>query len=183
MVNFGKYLMALTLLKIFGMNNRTMKKLLIIICAVFILGACQSNKKSTSEPTLSSVVASDKQWTGVAVSQSGRVFVNYPFWSSNVPVSVAEIKKSVQEAAAERAKAVKEEQAAAKKKVIKKKVVRKTGATPNAITSASESSSTPNLLVVPVIRATLPSSPSRIADNRINQAARSKLPSVEAMMT
>ena len=35
--------------------------------------------------------SSDRQWTGVAVSDQGRVFVNYPYWSDEVPVSVAEI--------------------------------------------------------------------------------------------
>ncbi|MBK3516747.1 L-dopachrome tautomerase-related protein [Carboxylicivirga marina] len=72
-----------------------MKYLLITICIGLMLSSCQSNKKGTSEPTLSAVAASDKQWTGVAVSQSGRVFVNYPFWSGHVPVSVAEIVNGV----------------------------------------------------------------------------------------
>ena len=35
--------------------------------------------------------SSDLQWTGVAVSDQGRMFVNYPYWSEDVPVSVAEI--------------------------------------------------------------------------------------------
>jgi len=35
--------------------------------------------------------SSDRQWTGVAVSDAGRVFVNYPYWSEDVPISVAEI--------------------------------------------------------------------------------------------
>ncbi|HEU4411843.1 MAG TPA: L-dopachrome tautomerase-related protein [Polyangiaceae bacterium] len=37
------------------------------------------------------VARSPKQWTGVAVAPDGRVFVNYPRWSDDVPVSVAEI--------------------------------------------------------------------------------------------
>ncbi|HYG34403.1 MAG TPA: L-dopachrome tautomerase-related protein [Clostridia bacterium] len=37
------------------------------------------------------VAQSDRQWTGVAVSQDGRIFVNFPRWSPQVPVSVAEI--------------------------------------------------------------------------------------------
>jgi len=35
--------------------------------------------------------SSDRQWTGVAVSDQGRVFVSYPYWSEDVPVSVVEI--------------------------------------------------------------------------------------------
>ncbi|QZT37361.1 SMP-30/gluconolactonase/LRE family protein [Halosquirtibacter xylanolyticus] len=31
------------------------------------------------------------QWTGVAVSKEGRIFVNYPRWSDDVPISVAEV--------------------------------------------------------------------------------------------
>ncbi len=37
------------------------------------------------------VASSNRQWTGVAVDHVGRVFVNYPKWSNDVPVSVAEI--------------------------------------------------------------------------------------------
>ena len=35
--------------------------------------------------------SSERQWTGVAVSDQGRVFVNYPYWAEKVPISVAEI--------------------------------------------------------------------------------------------
>jgi sugar lactone lactonase YvrE len=37
------------------------------------------------------VAESARQWTGVAVSPDGRLFVNYPRWSDDVPISVAEI--------------------------------------------------------------------------------------------
>jgi sugar lactone lactonase YvrE len=40
---------------------------------------------------LEEVAASRRQWTGVAVSKTGRVFVNFPRWSAEVPVSVGEI--------------------------------------------------------------------------------------------
>lgn len=39
------------------------------------------------------VAESRSQWTGVAVSRSGRVFVNYPRWSASLAVSVAELSK------------------------------------------------------------------------------------------
>jgi sugar lactone lactonase YvrE len=39
------------------------------------------------------VARSPKQWTGVAVAPDGRVFVSYPRWSDDVPVSVAELGK------------------------------------------------------------------------------------------
>jgi sugar lactone lactonase YvrE len=37
------------------------------------------------------VARSTHQWTGVAVSREGRIFVNFPRWSANVPISVAEL--------------------------------------------------------------------------------------------
>ncbi len=40
------------------------------------------------------VARSDRQWTGVAVSKEGRVFVNYPRWWGEMPFSVAEIDSS-----------------------------------------------------------------------------------------
>lgn len=35
--------------------------------------------------------SSEKQWTGIAVSKTGRMFVCFPRWSSDVPISVAEL--------------------------------------------------------------------------------------------
>lgn len=64
---------------------------LIIIMSVM---ACKSPQKD-ADVILESIAQSDKQWTGIAVSQTGRVFVNYPNWSSNVPVSVAEIENGM----------------------------------------------------------------------------------------
>ncbi|HJL16011.1 MAG TPA: L-dopachrome tautomerase-related protein [Sandaracinaceae bacterium LLY-WYZ-13_1] len=40
-------------------------------------------------PSLTEVARSSRQWTGVAVTAAGRVFVSYPRWSDDVPVSVA----------------------------------------------------------------------------------------------
>lgn len=40
---------------------------------------------------LEEIAASPRRWTGVAVSREGRIFVNFPRWSDDVPVSVAEI--------------------------------------------------------------------------------------------
>jgi sugar lactone lactonase YvrE len=52
-------------------------------------------KKDTSigSDRLVEVATSDRQWTGVAVSTKGRVFVNFPRWSLDVPVSVGELGK------------------------------------------------------------------------------------------
>ena len=73
-----------------------MKKLAIIVLAGLLISSCQwSKKKQKSELTLTSIASSEKQWTGVALSQSKRIFVNYPYWSGHVPVSVAEIVNGV----------------------------------------------------------------------------------------
>jgi len=41
--------------------------------------------------TLETLYTSSRLWTGIAVREDGRIFVNYPRWSDDVPVSVAEI--------------------------------------------------------------------------------------------
>lgn len=43
-------------------------------------------------PGLELVAQSPRQWTGIAVSKEGRIFVNFPRWSEDVPISVAELK-------------------------------------------------------------------------------------------
>ncbi len=43
------------------------------------------------EPTLEVYAETDRQWTGVAVTEDGRVFANFPRWAPEVPVSVAEV--------------------------------------------------------------------------------------------
>lgn len=52
-------------------------------------------KKAEGHPgkaTLERVANFDHQVTGVAASEDGRVFVNFPRWSEDAPISVAEIK-------------------------------------------------------------------------------------------
>ncbi len=43
--------------------------------------------------TLQKVASFDHQVTGVAVSEDGRIFVNFPRWFEDSPISVAEITK------------------------------------------------------------------------------------------
>lgn len=69
--------------------NKIIYKLLIVLL-VFCTIACQ-NKNTPKQNKLEVIASSDKQWTGVAVDQTGRIFVNYPKWSDDVPMSVAEI--------------------------------------------------------------------------------------------
>jgi sugar lactone lactonase YvrE len=43
---------------------------------------------------LTEIASSESQWTGIAVSKEGRIFVNFPRWSDDVPVSVGELQKN-----------------------------------------------------------------------------------------
>ena len=63
---------------------------LALVLLVMASSACENTKKNTSTQ-LQLVASSTKQWTGVAMSSDNRIFVNYPRWSNDVPVSVAEI--------------------------------------------------------------------------------------------
>jgi sugar lactone lactonase YvrE len=49
-----------------------------------------------SDATLIEVATSERQWTGVAVSRDGRVFVCFPRWSNDVPISVGEVRRAGQ---------------------------------------------------------------------------------------
>lgn len=69
--------------------SSTIRNLILSIVAAVVLTSCQA--KLATDSTLEPVAFSEKQWTGVAVSQDDRLFVNFPRWSDNVPVSVAEI--------------------------------------------------------------------------------------------
>lgn len=77
-----------------------MKKLTVFtsFLAAAVLGGCalftptKPTTLWTGEVKLEQVATSPRQWTGVAVSKTGRIFVNYPRWSDDVPVSVAEIR-------------------------------------------------------------------------------------------
>jgi len=42
-------------------------------------------------PVLHEIATSADQWTGIAISKSGRIFVNFPRWSEKLPMSVAEL--------------------------------------------------------------------------------------------
>lgn len=62
--------------------------LIVVVCIFF--SAC--NPKSTeNKPELELIAQSDNQWTGIAISKKGRLFVNFPRWSADVGESVAEI--------------------------------------------------------------------------------------------
>jgi len=62
-------------------------KLSLFFVIIFNLLIIQAG--STAQ--LKEIARSDKLWTGVAVSREGRIFVNYPRWSPETSISVAEL--------------------------------------------------------------------------------------------
>ena len=68
--------------------------LAFIITGLVITGcATRQQRSEPQDDKLKIVAASNRQWTGVAVSREGRIFVNFPRWSDEVPFSVGEIQK------------------------------------------------------------------------------------------
>jgi len=61
------------------------------LCTIMLLAASCGGGTGTGGASLVEVARSDRQWTGVAVTRDGRIFVNYPRWSDTVPISVGEV--------------------------------------------------------------------------------------------
>ncbi len=59
-----------------------------LVLSALIISACKTTQKTTD---IEIVASSKNQWTGIAVSNENRIFVNFPKWSDNVPIRVAEI--------------------------------------------------------------------------------------------
>jgi sugar lactone lactonase YvrE len=67
-----------------------MQKAILLIFTAFLLNGCTPSPKDRK---LTEVFKDDYQFTGVAISKTGRMFVNYPRWSDHYEYGVAEIKK------------------------------------------------------------------------------------------
>lgn len=71
-----------------------MKKILVLII-VTVLCSCSHETKDkmqiNQDNPLELIAETDMLWTGIAISQKGRIFVNFPRWSPEVPISVGEI--------------------------------------------------------------------------------------------
>ncbi|WP_257459562.1 SMP-30/gluconolactonase/LRE family protein [Archangium lipolyticum] len=74
---------------------------LFLVVAALTAAACVRNAPAPGTPGqpagnkgpgLELVAQSPRQWTGIALSKEGRIFVNFPRWSEDVPLSVAELK-------------------------------------------------------------------------------------------
>lgn len=91
------------------MKRFTSTTSLLAICLVGAIGAAHAQSamqdiKAKAERIISPIMGNkddrlqevakfDHQVTGVTVSESGRIFVNFPRWSEDVPISVAEVMK------------------------------------------------------------------------------------------
>ncbi len=68
----------------------------LLAATALAMASCAHQPPGSSQgspsPALELVASSPRQWTGIAVSQKGRIFVNFPRWSEDVPVSVGELK-------------------------------------------------------------------------------------------
>lgn len=62
----------------------------ILFFAIFVMMLC-TGFTLPSKSDLVNVANSDYQWTGIAISKDGRVFVNYPTWKVASPFKVAEL--------------------------------------------------------------------------------------------
>jgi len=58
-----------------------------------VLASALGGRSEAKPPTLEKVATFKHQVTGVTVSEDGRVFVNFPRWTEDSPISVAEVTK------------------------------------------------------------------------------------------
>ncbi|QZE12801.1 hypothetical protein K4L44_09390 [Halosquirtibacter laminarini] len=69
-------------------SKLSFRYIIVVATLIFCANSCND---SMHEKPMKLLAKSTSQWTGVAVSSNGRVFVNYPKWSESIPMSVAEI--------------------------------------------------------------------------------------------
>ncbi len=74
-----------------------MKRVDLIIMTLIILSvagcAMQKTWLTPGKIQLIEVARSERRWTGLAVSQEGRIFVNFPLWSASQPFAVGELQQ------------------------------------------------------------------------------------------
>lgn len=70
--------------------------LAVILQSLWLISCDKSDEVDAVGRELEMVANSPTQWTGVAVSGNSRIFANYPNWSSDHTISVAEVKDTSQ---------------------------------------------------------------------------------------
>ncbi|MEM6673342.1 MAG: L-dopachrome tautomerase-related protein [Planctomycetota bacterium] len=66
-----------------------------LLVPILAVGCASAPPEPEGPPELRVIAESLTRWTGVATTADGRVFVNYPRWSDNVSISVAELKSGL----------------------------------------------------------------------------------------
>ena len=76
------------------MKRTSVPRLRVAVLGLVLLAGCASTPETKPEGVkLKEAAHSQQQWTGVAISREGRMFVNCPRWFDGVEISVAEISK------------------------------------------------------------------------------------------
>lgn len=65
--------------------------LIVLFSVAGCSGECIDGWLEPGTIILEEVATSPRQWTGIAISQDGRIFVNYPLWSASQPFAVGEM--------------------------------------------------------------------------------------------
>lgn len=66
---------------------------ILALCSAACAGPGLPKGTASKPAILEPVASSTRQWTGVATTRDGRIFVSFPRWSDDVPVSVAELRE------------------------------------------------------------------------------------------
>jgi len=75
-----------------GPANLAARAMLVASPVALLCGCAPDSVPPAVVPAaVTQVASSPRQWTGIAVTPEGRIFVNFPRWSDDVPVAVAEI--------------------------------------------------------------------------------------------
>ncbi len=69
----------------------TVLSLLLVLLVLLVLPACGGEDDAPAASLEIVAESASRRWTGVAVTPDGRIFVNFPRWSDDVDISVAEI--------------------------------------------------------------------------------------------
>ncbi|MCI0512836.1 major royal jelly family protein [candidate division KSB1 bacterium] len=71
------------------MKNRVLSG--FVLCISLISLRCTARPQNSQAFKLVALARSEQLWTGVAVSNEGRIFVNYPRWTETEKIAVAEL--------------------------------------------------------------------------------------------
>lgn len=74
-----------------GLLNKRLAGLLLLLLGGVSWAAAQQTNQSRKSASLEEVAHFDHEVTGVAVAMDGRIFVNFPRWTEDTEISVAEV--------------------------------------------------------------------------------------------